>query len=307
MVKKALFLRDEDNTCKLGPLIKRCRQEQYEIEECNQPQDHETLKSLLPSTPAVLFVPAVEEDCLGVKLAQDALNEKLPRVIVLYAPSMPSREFLCLAFREGVDDIISLDADTETLNSKLKRADNILQARLDSMDAGGKWRREMKSLHLRCEQLECKNARWEERLLALSSTATRMATGKLQLAESATSLLIVATSNSQASSAAELCRRLGFDTHVAHTGKDALEQISKNPPRVILTDGTLPDMNATAFAPAARKALGDKPVVIIAWSSSPEAEEILLAPDAGIDDFVLKSTTSEGAGLLAAALLGGLR
>jgi CheY-like chemotaxis protein len=134
-----------------------------------------------------------------------------------------------------------------------------------------------------------------------------MATGQLQLAESGHSVLIVASSNSQASSAAELCRRLGFKTHLAHTGKDGLEQISENPPQVILTDGTLPDMNAKAFAPAARKALGNKPVVIVAWSSSPEAEEILLAPDAGIDDFVLKSTTSEGTGLLAAALLGGLR
>jgi len=307
MVKKALFLKDEGNTCVLDTLIKRCRQEQFEVEECNQPPDHEMFKSLLPSTPAVLFVPAIEEDCWGVKLAQNALNEKLPRVIVLYAPSMPSREFLCLAFREGVDDIISLDADIETLNSKLKRAENILQARLDTMDAGGKWQQEMKSLHLHCEQLERKNAKWEERLLALSSTSTRMATGQLILAESAPSVLIVASSNSQAFSAAELCRRLGFNTHLAHTGKDGLEQLSKNPPRVILTDGTLPDMNAMAFAPAARKTLGNKPVVIVAWSSSPESEDTLLAPDSGIDDFVLKSTTSEGTGLLSAALLGGLR
>ena len=110
------------------------------------------------------------------------------------------------------------------------------------------------------------------------------------LTESAPSVLIVASSSSQASSAAELCRRVGFNTHLAHTGKYGLEQIRKNPPRVILTDGTLPDMNATAFAPAARKALGNKPVVIVAWSSSPESEEALLAPDSGIDDFVLKST-----------------
>ena len=53
--------------------------------------------------------------------------------------------------------------------------------------------------------------------------------------------------------------------------------------------------------------VGNKPVFVVAWSSSPEAEDTLLAPDTGIDDFVLKSTTSEGTGLLAAALLGGLR
>jgi len=307
MVKKALFLRTEDDFCNLEPLIERCRQEQFEVEDCGQTPDYESLKSLLPSTPAVLFVPAIEEDCQGVKLAQDALSEKLPRVIVLYAPSMPSREFLCLAFREGVDDIITLDADAETLNSKLKRADHILQARLDSAETGGQLQQKIKSIQLRCEQLERRNAKWEERLLALSSTATRMATGQLRLAESAPSLLIVATSNSQASSAVELSRRLGFDPKVAHTGKDGLEQIDKCLPRVILTDGTLADMNVTAFAPAARKALGNKPVVIVAWSSSPEAEDTLLAPDTGIDDFVLKSTTGEGTGLLTAALLGGLR
>ena len=307
MVKKALFLRTEDDFCNLEPLIKYCRQEQFEVEDCGQTPDHESLKSLLPSTPAVLFMPAIEEDCLGVKLAQDALSEKLPRVIVLYAPSMPSREFLCLAFREGVDDIVTLDADAETLNSKLKHADHVLQARLDLAETGGQLQQKIKSLQLRCEQLERKNAKWEERLLALSSTATRMATGQLRLAEDAPSLLIVATSNSQASSAVELSRRLGFDPQVAHTGKDGLEQIDKCPPRVILTDGTLADMNAAAFAPAARKALGNKPVVIVAWSSSPETEDTLLAPDTGIDDFVLKSTTGEGTGLLAATLLGGLR
>ena len=307
MVKKALFLRTEDDFCNLEPLIERCRQEQFEVEDCGQTPDYESLKSLLPSTPAVLFVPAIEEDCQGVKLAQDALSEKLPRVIVLYAPSMPSREFLCLAFREGVDDIVTLDADAETLNSKVRHADHILQARLDLAETGGQLQQKIKSIQLRCEQLERRNAKWEERLLALSSTATRMATGQLRIAEDAPSLLIVATSNSQASSAVELSRRLGFDPQVAHTGKDGLEQINKCPPRVILTDGTLADMNATAFAPAARKALGNKPVVIVAWSSSPETEDTLLAPDTGIDNFVPKSTTSEGTGLLAAALLGGLR
>jgi len=53
--------------------------------------------------------------------------------------------------------------------------------------------------------------------------------------------------------------------------------------------------------------VGGKPVFVVAWSSSPEAEDTLLALDIGIDDFVLKSTTTEGTGPLAAALLGGLR
>jgi PleD family two-component response regulator len=306
MIKKALFFKAEDNSSNLESLIERCRQEQFEVEECTQTPDDKLVKSLLSSTPSILFIPAIEDDCRGVKLAQNALDNKLPRVIVLYAASMPSREFLCLAFREGVDDIITLDADDETLNSKIKRADRLLQTRLNSTD-DGLLQQEIESLQHRCEQLECKNAKWEERLITLSSTATRMATGQLTLADEHPPLLIVASSNSQASRAVELSRRLGFDPHVAKTGKEGLEQIQQYQPKVILTDGTLPDMNATDFAQDARKASGNQPVIIIAWSSSHEAEETLLAPDNCIDDFVLKSTTNEGAGLLSAALLGGLR
>ena len=58
MIKKALFLRVEENNCDLNRLMDRCRQEQFEIEENVQPADHDALKKLLPSEPAVLFVPA---------------------------------------------------------------------------------------------------------------------------------------------------------------------------------------------------------------------------------------------------------
>jgi CheY-like chemotaxis protein len=307
MARKAFFLRSQDNNCDLESLKNRCRKRQFETEEYDQPADHETLKTLLPSTPAVLFAPAAEQDCWGVKLAQDALDRNLPRVIVLYASTMPSREFLCLAFKEGVDDIINLDADSETIDAKLKRAGRLLQARLDLVDAGLQGTQKVKSLQLRCRQLEQENAKWKERLLALSSTATRMATGQLRLTDTVPSVLVVATSSSQASSAANVCSALGFDTHVVHTGKDGLEQAAKSPPHVIITDGTLPDMNATEFAPAVRRALGRKPVVIVAWSSTPEAEDALLASDSGIDDFVPKSANSESEELLAAAVLGGLR
>ncbi len=308
MVKKAMFFRADNNgSASIEPLMECCRNEQFEIEDRGQAPDHETIRAMLPETPVLLFVPAIEQDCLGVKLAQDAIEERLPRVIVLHTSSMPSREYLCLAFREGVDDIIALDSDPETLAVKIKRADRMLQAKLSSADTGSQLIRENEALHSRCEQLELRDARWRERLLALSLTATKMATGDLRLAENGACLLIVAASNSQAASAEELAQRLGFDPKIVHNGEEALKRIKKCPPQVILTDGTLTDMDARAFAPAARKVLGNKPVIIIAWSSSPESEEDFLAPDAGMDDFVLKSTSSEGTGLLAAALLGGFR
>ena len=306
MTNKAIFFKIKKAGCNLKPLMESCRNEQFEVEDRGQVPDHKEIKAMLPDTPCVIFVPAIEEDCIGIKLAQDALEEKLPRIIVLYAPTMPSKEYLCLAFREGVDEIIAMDDGAERLAVKVTRAGRMLRGKMSSAETGGRLQWEVRAMQVLCEQLECKNARWRERLLALSSTSVRLATGRLQFAESAPSLFITAASQIQANSVAELARQLGFTTQIAHTGKEALDKIKEFSPQVILTDGTLPDMDAKTFAIAARKTLGSKPAIIIAWSSNPETEEILLDTDTGIDDFVLKSTTNEGTEMLAAALLGGV-
>ncbi len=306
MTHKAIFFTMQGTGCDLKPLMESCRSEQFEVEDRGPVPDHEAIKAMLPDTPCVIFVPAIEEDCIGIKLAQDALEEELPRIIVLYASSIPSKEYLCLAFREGVDEIIALDDGEARLAVKVTRVGRMLQAKTGSTESGGQLQRKVRAMQAHCEQLESKNARWQQRLLALSSTSVRLATGRLQFAESAPSLFITAASQTQANIAAELAGQLGFATQIAHTGKEALEQIREFCPQVILTDGTLPDMDAKTFARAARKALGSKPAIIIAWSSNPEAEDTLLDTDAGIDDFVLKSTTNEGTGMLAAALLGGV-
>lgn len=308
MVKKALFFRTEDDSWDLEPLLQCCRNEQFEVEDLGRIPTKDAILNgtSLPQSPVILFIPAIEDDCLGIKLAQDAFENKLPRVIVLYAASMPSREFLCLAFREGIDEIIVLDSDAETLAVKVRRASRLLQIKLSSANGGSRLQQKVDSLHHLCERLEQKDAKWKERLLALSSTATRMATGQLRLVEDSPSLLIVATSNSQAASAAELGRKLGFTPQVVHTAKQALELIEKHPSQVVLTDGTLPDMDVKTFASAVRNASGNKSVIIIAWSSSAETESSLLAPDSNIDDFVLKSASSDSTSLLAAALLGGI-
>ncbi len=306
MTNKAIFFKIKKTGCNLKPLMESCRNEQFEVEDRGQVPDHKEIRAMLPDTPCVIFVPAIEEDCIGIKLAQDALEEELPRIIVLYAPSMPSKEYLCLAFREGVDEIIAMDDGAERLAVKVTRVGRMLRAKLGSAETGGQLQRKVTAMQGLCEQLECKNARWRQRLLALSSTSVRLATGRLQFAESAPSLLIAAASQTQANSAAELAGQLGFTTQIARTGNEALEHIKEFSPQVILTDGTLPDMDAKTFARAARKALGSKPAIIIAWSSNPEAEDALLDTDAGIDDFVLKSTTNEGTGMLAAALLSGV-
>jgi PleD family two-component response regulator len=308
MKKTALFFKTSSKTSAgLKRLMECCRQENFEVSDICTPPDHEKISEALPDGPAIVFIPLLEDDCIGIKLAQDAVSEHPPRVLILYNTNLPSKEFLCLAFREGVDDVITLDTEEKVMNVQLKRARRLLKTRVESVGVSKQLHHEMDAVRHRCEHLERGAMKWEERLLELSSTATRMATGELRLGQSAPRILIVATSKSQAASAADLSDKLGFRPNITNSGKDALQQLKQHPPRIILTDGTLPDMDAAVFAKSARKTLGENPAIIIAWSSNPEAEEVLLAPGACIDDFVLKSATGEGAGFLAAAILGGLR
>ena len=147
----------------------------------------------------------------------------------------------------------------------------------------------------------------EERLRARAHTAGRLAAAELEPAKLHPRLLIVASSRYQAAKAEGRARRLGFNVYTVPNAQTALEDLTKNPPRIVLCDSVLPDMDVGVFAKAARQRLGTTPVFIIAWSSNAHTEDSLLSPELGIDDFVLKSARDEDSPLLTAALLGGLR
>ncbi|HNY28434.1 MAG TPA: response regulator [Candidatus Sumerlaeota bacterium] len=296
------------------PLVSVCRRENLEVRVWATSPALENLRGSLPQEPAILFLPAVERDCLGVKMAQAALLDAppkvfdaAPRVILLYGPELPSKQFLCLAFREGVDDVVALDAGEEALGVQVARAMRVLRGRIESSLAGGELNTKIRALQRVCERFEQQKARWEERYQMLVSTSVRMALGELRLNDLAPRLLIAATSASQAAAAQDVATQMGFMVQVAHRGADAMEMMETTPPNVLLTDGTLPDMDATGLAFSARQILGSRPLHVIAWSGNAEAEDAFLAPDGGVDDFVLKTPGETGAHLLAAALLGGLR
>ena len=287
----------------LQKVMDRCRQERMDVHEGPADVEGCDLRSNLPETPAVVFLPALRDDCLGVKLGQIARDAASPRVVCLFAESMPSAEYLCLAFREGIDDVVVLSSAQDKIDLQVARAARLLQRRTEAAPAGA----DAGATEAQVQALRRREAKWQERLLALASTADRMATGELNLGREAPPALIVSASRSQAQSAAQVAASLGFDVQQATTAAEALAVAAKRPPRVVLADGTLPDMDVAALSKALRKALGGNPVVVVAWSSSPDLEDRLLVPGSGIDDFAPKSTTGEGRGRLVAALLGALR
>jgi len=308
MKNNAILLhKAHQNPALVEPLLQTCRDLKIAVETIAIPDPCQTIAELLPAKSTIVFIPALEEDCLGIKIAQYTLDDAIKRVLVMYAPSLPAKQYICLAFREGIDDIITFDTSRESWPIQIRRAQKLLQNRIQSLDLSGQLQQQIEQLHQRCEQLERSNARWEERIVSLAATASRMATGELSLPQTAPQLLIVTESASQAQNAAELARKLGFLAAHAVSAAAALEEIKKHPPRIILTSTTLPDMELTAFAHAARHALQNQPVMIVAWSSSPQAEDKLLEPETGIDDFILKAPTPESANMLVTVLLSSLR
>ena len=312
MKKTAVFFSEKnDEQVDLRVIMEFCKAEGYEIKNCGKITDIDSFVKSLPAQQSIIFLPALEDDCEGIKLAQNVLADLPMHVVIMYATSLPSKEYLCFAFREAIDDIILSGSEHEVLEMQIKRAERLLDVKSQLYNTGGDVEQQLESLASHCKHLEQNCAHVQEQLLAVASTASRIASGQLNMLESCPKLLIVATSNQQAESIENLATALGFQADIMHTGKEALDWLENQEqdqyPNVIITDGTLSDMDANNFAKSARKTLGNHPVVVIVTSSNEETEESYLEPDSGIDDFVLKSASGESKLLLSASLLGGLR
>jgi PleD family two-component response regulator len=310
MKKTAVFFSEKSNEqVDLRSIMEFCKAEGYEIKNCGKINDIDSFVKSLPAQQSIIFLPAIEEDCEGIKLAQNVLADLPMHVVIMYATSLPSKEYLCFAFREAIDDIILSGSEHEVLEMQIKRAERLLDVKSRSCYTDGQLELQLESLTSQCKHLEQNCAHVEEQLLAVASTASRIASGHLNMLETCPKLLIVATSHPQAESIEKLASTLGFETDIMHSGKEALDWLDDQDhrPNVIITDGTLSDIDASNFAKSARKTLGNHPVVIVVTSSNEESEEKFLEPDSGIDDFVLKSTSGESKLLLSASLLGSLR
>ena len=288
-------------------LVAACEQEGVALERRPGQPDADALMRAGSPAPGLIILPAGEEDCLGVKQAQQIRLASPFHVVALVDRALPSPAYLCLAFREGVDDVIALSGEKESLRSRIARLVKRLECNSRQAADAERRRGEQEALHRLRAQCEARIARWKERMLFLAATASRIASGELQMDNLSPLLVVAVSSASQAGSAADLARKMGFMVEVAHDGASALAAMARNAPAVLLSDGTLPDMDAVELAGRTRQTLAARPVVIIAWSSNADLEETLMAPGTGIDDFVLKSAAREGMGMLAAALLGAIR
>jgi DNA-binding response OmpR family regulator len=257
--------------------------------------------------PTLVLLPVVEKDCLSIKWAQHIRNQAQPVSIGLVARNLPRKAFLSLAFREGIDDILTLADGPEMLAVHMRRLLSRLQQRMGTQRDQCTRQTSTFDLQEECEALHRINARCKERLVSLATFATHLASGERHMAVDPPVLMILAKSQQQAATAEQLAAKLGFQVTLEHDGQSALTSITTTAPHIVLTDSLLPDMELTDFTHRARACSTRNTLTIVAWSSNPEAEDTLMRPEVGLDDFVLKTGGGEGAALLAAALLGGLR
>ena len=135
MKKIAVFFSAKEiEPAALKPIIDCCKSEGYEIKDCGEIKDSDSFLKSLPSRQCIVFLPAIEEDCEGIKLAQNALVKLPMHVIIMYAPSLPSKEYLCFAFREAADDMIVLGSEKEVIDMQIKRAERLLDVKSRTLD-----------------------------------------------------------------------------------------------------------------------------------------------------------------------------
>lgn len=305
-IRVLLWQEDHDGS-HLDLLTACCQQHGLDVKAQDQVPEDLDVAPLLQAEPAILLIPALDRDSWGVRLAQGAMSLNTPTAIALYRQQRPGQDFLSLALRAGIDEVITLESSMDLLNLQIRSLCRSLGQRIKALGRHRELREDIDALTLRCDRLQRENARNQKRLVALAQTASRLAAAELEPGKSHPRLLIVASSRYQAAKAEGRARQLGFYVYTVPNAESALTSLTQNPPRIILCDCTLPDMDVTGFAQAARTALGETPVFIIAWANDPDMEDSLLSTNGDIDDVVLKSANSEHSPLLTSALLGGLR
>ena len=107
-------------------------------------------------------------------------------------------------------------------------------------------------------------------------------------------LMVVDDSISARKSLATFLKDTGYDVSTAIDGLDALNQIRKNPPDLVLTDLEMPRMTGIELSSAIRnnQKTGDIPVIMITSRSTDKHRDE--ADAAGVSDYVIKPWTEEG-------------
>lgn len=93
----------------------------------------------------------------------------------------------------------------------------------------------------------------------------------------------------------DILKDLGFETHDACHGKEALERLENDPrPDVILVDWNMPEMDGLEFIKAVRRDARYTGMVILMVTTETETDQMLRALSAGADEYLMKPFAKDG-------------
>lgn len=101
-------------------------------------------------------------------------------------------------------------------------------------------------------------------------------------------ILVVEDSPTQASQIEETLKKAGYSCRLAFSGKDALAELERHRPVLVLADIVMPEMDGFEFCKAMKSAgpFKDIPVILLTQLSDPR--EVVRGMECGADDFVVK-------------------
>jgi two-component system, chemotaxis family, chemotaxis protein CheY len=106
--------------------------------------------------------------------------------------------------------------------------------------------------------------------------------------------LVVDDSRSMRSILGRLLGSLGWTTCEAGDGHEALELLADGcRPALVLVDWNMPVMNGLDFVTAVRADPRTRDLTVVMVSSESEREQIVLAVDAGADEYIVKPFTAD--------------
>ena len=90
--------------------------------------------------------------------------------------------------------------------------------------------------------------------------------------------------------------RLGFEVDEAENGQIALDKCRERMPDVVLLDWNMPVMNGLEFLVSLRSTEGGKAPNVVLCTTETDVEHVLLALDAGADEYLMKPFDTESLG-----------
>ena len=118
--------------------------------------------------------------------------------------------------------------------------------------------------------------------------------------------LVIDDSRSMRSILARLLCGLGWTTHEAEDGRQALHLLATGcRPDIALVDWNMPVMNGVDFVTAVRADPGLRALPLVMVSSESELDQIVRALEAGADEYIVKPFTADALAAKIALLTGG--